>query len=106
MRVPQDQCLFLTVLFSIGLAATLIFWVFLPVHFEGEWEWEEIEEVELLTLPKSVSPEERIVKMQQAIAFAEATIAQAEEEAATEENEAAGEGAEAAPEDVKKGEGE
>lgn len=88
MRVPQDQGLFLTVLFSIGLVATIFFWVFLPVHFEGEREWEEGETVELLTLPPAASPTEKILKMEQALAMAEATIKLAEEEEAADQGSA------------------
>ncbi|MEW6324649.1 MAG: hypothetical protein AB1515_04615 [Nitrospirota bacterium] len=79
MRVPRDQGLFFSVFFAAGVAAALGLWLSLPVTHHVELESDEdVEAVEPLVLEPAVTPEERIRRMEQALAMASAAIEQLE----------------------------
>jgi len=78
MRVPQDQGLFLTIFVACCLAATVVMWVFLPVHHVVENDEGGGEQPELFTLAPAVTPEGRVIRMEKALAMASAVIAKSE----------------------------
>jgi hypothetical protein len=78
MRVPQDQGLFLAIFLTCCLAATVVLWVFLPVHHVVESEEDGDEQTEPFALPEAVSPEGRVIRMEKALAMASTVITKLE----------------------------
>jgi regulatory protein YycH of two-component signal transduction system YycFG len=82
MNVPKDQGLFLTVVVVVGVFASLMLWVFLPVYHKGESEEgaESAVEVDKAALRWVATPEKLIGESEQIIRKAEAVIIQLDEE--------------------------
>ena len=81
MQVPKDQGLFFTIFVVMCVGIIVSVWYVMPLHRVTKDEAEE-EPTSSLTLPKAVTPEERITQMEKALAMASAAIATLDKEKA------------------------
>jgi len=81
MQVPRDQELFLTIFLAISLTVIVAFWLWLPLHHvtvrEDDEGGDKAQTAEF-KLPPVATPEERVMKMEKALAMANAVITKLE----------------------------
>jgi hypothetical protein len=81
MQVPKDQELFLTIFLALSLTVIAAFWLWLPLHHvvvRDEDEGGDKTQTTEFKLPPVVTPEERVMRMEKALAMASAVITKVE----------------------------